>query len=401
MATINLNNALKFLRERDEKTRAEAVRMSADPHIGTIPSRFIDPATGTARPGTVAPAPAGADPFVKTKHGFFARNYGPPAGTQGQGGVSMAAQYPRVARTAGTQGQGGVSMGADYPRRVGTQGRGGVSMDAAYPRTPGTQGRGGVSMQAPYRVPSPRPTFTPGDLSRWGGQKGQIENLVSPGMMYRDPTWAGIPRPRPISSPNRARTPLPPIKGFANRVGMGGFTGGASMYDMAKDPTWAGIPKAQVTVTQEEGKPTKKVTKYDVGQDDTLREADQGRASSEYQISGMLRRAMANQDKPPLPPQTKSIQPDIGLSGTTTPYPGSFETHPVNLQPWPVRKAYWGDDRDLQLMSLDQEEGLYRAPIRKSARERLNDLLRQIERSREGTTMAPFDLGQRFGWRNY
>ena len=93
---------------------------------------------------------------------------------------------------------------------------------------------------------------------------------------------------------------------------------------------------------------------------------------------------------PPMPPGVK-----------VTALPGSSETHPVNLQPWPVRKAYWGNDRDLQLMSLDQEEGLYRAPVRKSAREKLNDLLRQIEASREGTTMAPFDLGQRLGLRSY
>ena len=396
---INLDSVLKFLREQDAKTKAEAIRMSADPSLRGLPSTgaHIDPKTGTARVGTVAPAPAGADPFVKTKHGFFARNYATPtAGTQGQGGVSMAAQYPRVARSAGTQGQGGVSMGAAYPRRVGTQGRGGVSMDAAYPRAPGTQGRGGVSMQAPYRVPSPRPTFTPGDLSRWGGQRGQIENLVSPGMMSKDPTWAGIPRAvRQMQQLPGRNPPRPPWDAGQTRL-----------------PNQRVPSKAQVTITQEQGKPEKKVTKYDIGQDDTVGVSDQGSASSEYQISGMLRRAMDNsarnnlyQDKsrsagvsmdapydipPPMPPGVK-----------VTALPGSSETHPVNLQPWPVRKAYWGDDRDLQLMSLDQEEGLYRAPIRKSAREKLNDLLRQIEASREGTTMAPFDLGQRLGLRSY
>ena len=278
MATINLDKALQFLKEQDEKTKAEAIRMSASPHIGTIPSRFIDPTTGTARPGTVAPAPAGADPFVKTKHGFFARNYGPPAGTQGQGGVSMAAQYPSIARTAGTQGRGGVSMDAAYPRRVGTQGRGGVSMDAAYPRTPGTQGRGGVSMQAPYRVPSPRPTFTPGDLSRWGGQRGLIENQVSPGMMYRDPTWAGVPRPRAAPQlqvipdrnivgrqPNQ-RAPSLQQPQFAGRhPPVMRWDAGQTRLPNQRVPS-----KAQVTVTQEEGKPTKTVTKYDEERDHTL-----------------------------------------------------------------------------------------------------------------------------------
>ena len=49
------------------------------------------------------------------------------------------------------------------------------------------------------------------DISRWGGAQGiqnqgfgppiqQIANRVSPGMMARDPTWAGVPRPRPQTS---------------------------------------------------------------------------------------------------------------------------------------------------------------------------------------------------------
>ena len=251
---INLDSVLKFLREQDAKTKAEAIRMSADPSLRGLPSTgaHIDPKTGTARVGTVAPAPAGADPFVKTKHGFFARNYATPtAGTQGQGGVSMAAQYPKQSRIplggigrSGAMMAGSPSMRADYPRRVGTQGRGGVSMDAAYPRTPGTQGRGGVSMQAPYRVPSPRPTFTPGDLSRWGGQRGQIENLVSPGMMSKDPTWAGIPRAvRQMQQLPGRNPPRPPWDAGQTRL-----------------PNQRVPSKAQVTITQEQGKPEKRVT---------------------------------------------------------------------------------------------------------------------------------------------
>ena len=41
------------------------------------------------------------------------------------------------------------------------------------------------------------------------------------------------------------------------------------------------------------------------------------------------------------------------------------ETHPVNLQPWPVRKAYWGNvdrERNLRDMVSAQEEGLQRGP---------------------------------------
>ena len=47
---INLDSVLKFLRERDAKTKAEAIRMSADPSLRGLPSTgaHIDPKTGTA-----------------------------------------------------------------------------------------------------------------------------------------------------------------------------------------------------------------------------------------------------------------------------------------------------------------------------------------------------------------
>ena len=44
---------------------------------------------------------------------------------------------------------------------------------------------------------------------------------------------------------------------------------------------------------------------------------------------------------------------------------GGPDTHPVNLQPWPVRKAYWGSadrERNLREMVSAQEEGLQRGP---------------------------------------
>jgi len=38
------------------------------------------------------------------------------------------------------------------------------------------------------------------------------------------------------------------------------------------------------------------------------------------------------------------------------------ETHPINLQPWSVRKEYYGDQRGVTDMAMSQEEGLFRAP---------------------------------------
>ena len=59
-----------------------------------------------------------------------------------------------------------------------------------------------------------KPSFggLPLDLSRWGGQRGQIENRVSPGMMWKDPTWAGVPRARAVPQPRRVqpRSPISP-----------------------------------------------------------------------------------------------------------------------------------------------------------------------------------------------
>ena len=314
MATINFDKMLQFLKEQDAKTKAEAIRMSASPHIGTIPSRFIDPATGTARPGTVAPAPAGADPFVKTKHGFFARNYGPPAGTQGQGGVSMAAQYPSIARTAGTQGQGGVSMGA------------------AYPRTPGTQGRGGVSMQAPYQLP------------RVAGSGARVSDPMNTrpgtfmGSLHHPPNIAGMgsrvaPQPRRVLMPDRnivgrqpnQRAPSLQQPQFAGRhPPVMRWDAGQMRLPNQRAPS-----KAQVTITQEQGKPDKKVTKYDIGQDDTVGVADQGRASSEYQISGMLRRAMANSAR-----QDRARSAGVSMQGIPrTGYPDeTIEVLPGDVQ---------------------------------------------------------------------
>ena len=52
----------------------------------------------------------------------------------------------------------------------------------------------------------------PMDISRWGGQRGQIENRVSPGMMWKDPTWAGVPQARAAPQPRRVqpRSPISP-----------------------------------------------------------------------------------------------------------------------------------------------------------------------------------------------
>ena len=55
------------------------------------------------------------------------------------------------------------------------------------------------------------------------------------------------------------------------------------------------------------------------------------------------------------------------------------ETHPVNLQPWPVRRAYWGGDRGLRDTAMSQEEGLFRAPARRGLSPEAQAAIAQVQ----------------------
>ena len=58
------------------------------------------------------------------------------------------------------------------------------------------------------------------------------------------------------------------------------------------------------------------------------------------------------------------------------------ETHPVNLQPWPVRRAYWGGDRGLRDTAMSQEEGLFRAPARRGLSPEAQAAIAQVQATR-------------------
>jgi hypothetical protein len=45
----------------------------------------------------------------------------------------------------------------------------------------------------------------PLDPSRWGGQRGQIENPMVGGMMWKDPSWLGVPQARAAPAPRRVQ----------------------------------------------------------------------------------------------------------------------------------------------------------------------------------------------------
>jgi hypothetical protein len=58
------------------------------------------------------------------------------------------------------------------------------------------------------------------------------------------------------------------------------------------------------------------------------------------------------------------------------------ETHPVNLQPWPVRRGYWGGDRGLRDTAMSQEEGLFRAPARRGLSPEAQAAIAQVQATR-------------------
>ena len=80
--------------------------------------------------------------------------------------------------------------------------------------------------------------------------------------------------------------------------------------------------------------------------------------------------------------------PDASVLRATGLGPGP-ETHPVNLQPWPVRKAYWGNvdrERNLRDMVSAQEEGLQRGPAERISQ--IDQIRRMIhEQPRSGSSI--------------
>ena len=77
------------------------------------------------------------------------------------------------------------------------------------------------------------------------GSRTHVKKWTDPGSAPRpDLRATALPAQQPTSLTS-IEPSLPGRRGFANRVGMGGFTGGAQYYDMAKDPGWAGVPRPQ------------------------------------------------------------------------------------------------------------------------------------------------------------
>ena len=68
----------------------------------------------------------------------------------------------------------------------------------------------GPGRELPPGRANPMWSAQPLDPSRWGGQRGLIENPMVAGMMASDPSWAGVPRPQSQTSSRAAELLLSP-----------------------------------------------------------------------------------------------------------------------------------------------------------------------------------------------
>ena len=60
------------------------------------------------------------------------------------------------------------------------------------------------------------------------------------------------------------------------------------------------------------------------------------------------------------------------------------ETHPVNLQPWPVRRSYWDSSVEdaIRDRGIAQEEGLFRPPARRGLSPEAQAAIAQVQATR-------------------
>jgi len=189
----------------------------------------------------------------------------------------------------------------------------------------------------------------------------------------------------------------PPQRGFPNRVGMGGFTGGASMYDMWKDPGWLGVPQARAAPAPRRVQP--RVSGSMNTRPGTVGGSLNHPASIANigmpQVADLRNRiaaidrqqaAIPRQQMPPprfVPPVDPSQFPIISpgqIAGAT------YDAGDPRVQ--------MGGGFDWSGQALRENVGEDLRGIWSPIKERMDKILEDIRKRREGQTMAPFD------WRN-
>ena len=203
------------------------------------------------------------------------------------------------------------------------------------------------------------------DPSRWGGQRGLIENRVSPGMMWKDPTWAGVPQARAAPQPRRVQPQhIPAMRGDIGATqsvgvpvlqrprGMADVSNQRAMYHALRRPN------PQVASIANVGMP---------------------------QAGEIARQqaAIPRQQMPPprfVPPVDPSQFPTVQNRNT-----GTYDAGDPRVQ--------MGGGFDWTGRALRENVGEDLRNVWNPIGDRVKKMLEDIRRRREGQTMAPFDRG--------
>ena len=305
---------IDWLRKQHADSLRASQRMAADPYLKGM------------QPGAnVAPAPAGAIPFQRTKPGFFARDYKKDdlvkkvmiEKNDGTKEIKSEWEEPRVH-------QSNIRVSALPPEPVMGPGR----------ELP--PGRVNPAGSLDLRL----------DPSRWGGQTGQIENPMVGGMMWKDPGWLGVPQARAAPAPRRVQPRVSdPMNTRPGTVG-GSLNHPASIANIGMPQVAdlrnriAAIDRQQAAIPRQQMPPPRFVPPVDPSQFPTV----QDRNTGTYNLG----------------------DPGVQMSG-------GFD--------WSGQALRENVGEDLR--------GIW-SPIK----ERMDKILEDIRKRREGQTMAPFD------WRN-
>ena len=306
---------IDWLKKQHVDSLKASQRMAADPYLRGM------------KPGAnVAPAPAGAIPFQRTNPGFFARDY---------------KKEDLVKKVMIEKNDGTKEIKSEWEERRFPVHQGNLRVSALPPEPVMGPGR----ELTPERA-TPMWSAEPLDLSRWGGQTGQIENPIAEGMMWKDPSWLGVPQARAAPAPRRVQPRVSdPMNTRPGTVG-GSLHHPANIVNLGP-PRVADlrnrvreIERQQFAIPRQQMPPPRFVPRVDPSQFPTV----QDRNTGTYNLG----------------------DPGVQMSG-------GFD--------WSGQALRENVGEDLR--------GIW-SPIK----ERMDKILEDIRKRREGQTMAPFD------WRN-
>ena len=312
MATINLNDAMAWLKKMEERSNINQQRFEARPSVPASQawSGYQD------KPG-------------------------------GQRLMVRQMQRPEIDNTLTVKNDGTQTLVKKWK----DPDQSNVKASALPPEPVMSPGR-----QLPPERANPMWSAEPLDLSRWGGQTGQIENPIAEGMMWKDPSWLGVPQARAAPAPRRVQ---PRVSDPMNtRPG----TVGGSLHHPASIAN-IGMPRSAADSI---GMPRVEDLRNRI-------------AAIDRQQAAIPRQQMP----PPrfVPPVDWRNFPQVQDRNTGT----------YTLPPGQVQMS-GGFDWTGQALRENVGEDL--RGVWNPIRDRLQKVLEDIRRRREGQTMAPFD------WRN-